>query len=123
VALGHNAAVMSQTIELPPFLADCSEVEVVFRFDPDSFEQGYEYPPNLEDLLRTAVSSNHELFAGRCVIIDLQNLPAISSKQLGAMLAVRKAACPTSRVPIRNLRPNVRELLLVTKLGDFFEWR
>jgi hypothetical protein len=113
---------MSTQIELPPFIADCGDREVVFRFDLASFEEGYEFPPNLEELIRGAVQTHPECFAGRPVIIDLEHLPAISSKQLGAMLAVRKAACPTQKVPLRHLRPNVRELLHVTKLGDFFAW-
>ena len=95
---------------------------MVFRFDRASFEQGYEFPPNLEALVANAMRGKVDRIGGRRVFIDLEHLPAISSKQLGAMLAVRKACRSELKVRVLHLRPNVRELLLVTKLGDFFEW-
>ncbi|NOX57322.1 MAG: hypothetical protein GXP29_00490 [Planctomycetes bacterium] len=113
---------MSATLELTPFLIESEETKVTFRFDPASLEQGYEYPANLETRLEELVEQNPNHFGNREVQVDLESLPAISSKQLGAMLAIRKACVPNSSVRVLNLRPNVLQLLQVTKLGDFFDW-
>lgn len=113
---------MPTTIDIPPFHATVGETELTFRFNRASLEHGYEYPPNLEALIASVVHGEVDHVAGRRVCIDLEHLPAISSKQLGAMLAVRKACRSPERVQVLNLRPNVRELLQITKLGDFFEW-
>ena len=113
---------MNGKLELSPFLIRSTESQVTFRFDPASLENGYEYPATLETLLRQLVGEHAEMFGDREVLIDLENLPAISSKQLGAMLAVRKTCAPNQKVRVMNLRPNVSELLRVTKLEDFFDW-
>ncbi len=113
---------MAGKLEFSPFLIRSTESQVTFRFDPASLEHGYEYPANLESLLSDLAKQKIEMFAHREVLIDLEELPAISSKQLGAMLAVRKTCAPNCKVKVLNLRPNVSELLRVTKLEDFFEW-
>ena len=113
---------MPETIDVSPFVVTIGESEVTFRFDRASFEQGFEYPPNLEGMITNLVDSQPGLLASRRACIDLEDLPAISSKQLGAMLAVRKTCAPDRKVPVLNLRPNVRELLHITKLSDFFKW-
>ena len=113
---------MSDTMEVPPFSVRLSEDDVTFRFMPASLEHGFEYPPNLEGMIGGTVDKHPELLDRRQVVIDLDDLPAISSKQLGAMLAVRTACGLDRRIRIINLRPNVRELLHITKLGDFFDW-
>ena len=113
---------MPDTLEVPPFLIGFDASAVVFRFDPDGLELGDEYPPNLEALIADVVAQHAEEFATREVVIDLEPLPAISSKQLGAMLAVRRGCRQDSKVRLRNPRSNVRELLIITKLGDFFTW-
>lgn len=113
---------MAEHLEVPPFLATLDDAQLVFRFDRASFDHGYEYPPNLETLITNVVKSQVSDLSGTQVCIDLEELPAISSKQLGAMLAVRKACTPKGKVQVLNLRPNVRELLQITKLGDFFVW-
>ena len=113
---------MSDTFEVLPFVANVTDSEVVFRFDQASFRDGFEFPPNLEGMIASAVSSRPNLLDDRCVVIDLDNLPAISSKQLGAMLAVRKACDQQGKTHILRIRPNVCELLRVTKLADFFRW-
>ncbi|GJM25342.1 MAG: hypothetical protein DHS20C16_17570 [Phycisphaerae bacterium] len=113
---------MNGKLEFSPFLIRSTHSQVTFRFDPNSLEQGFEYPANLESLLCDLVKQNAELFTNREVVIDLEELPAISSKQLGAMLAVRKACAGDCKVSVMHLRPNVAELLRVTKLEDFFDW-
>jgi hypothetical protein len=113
---------MTESIEVPPFNVDLSEKDVTFRFMPASLEHGFEYPPNLEGMIAGAIEKRPQMLANRQIVIDLDGLPAISSKQLGAMLAVRTACGLDRKIRVVNLRPNVRELLHVTKLGDFFDW-
>jgi anti-anti-sigma regulatory factor len=113
---------MNGKLEFSPFVIRSSDSQVTFRFNPNSLEHGYEYPANLETLLHELVKKNAEMFGDREVLIDLEELPAISSKQLGAMLAVRKTCAPDRKVRVMRLRPNVSELLRVTKLEDFFDW-
>lgn len=113
---------MSKTIEVTPFAVEIGAETATFRFDPATFEKGHEYPPNLAGMIAGVCEVHAADFAGRRIVIDLEDLPAISSKQLGAMLAVRQSCAADGRVRLLNLRPNVRELLHVTKLGDFFDW-
>jgi hypothetical protein len=113
---------MAKSAAVPPFLIDAGDDVLTFRFAREALEHGYEYPPNLEALIVNELAENCELAAPKQVHIDLEDLPAISSKQLGAMLAVRKACCADRKVRVVHLRPNVRELLQITKLNDFFEW-
>jgi anti-anti-sigma factor len=113
---------MPDELHIPPFFASVADTALTFRFDRESFEQGHEFPPNLEALITNAVRGEVDRVSGRRVCIDLEDLPAISSKQLGAMLAVRKACRSDQKVRVLRLRPNVRDLLHITKLGDFFEW-
>ena len=113
---------MSETIEIPPFVVTIGESDVSFRFDRESLEQGVEYPPDLEGLIGDMVEAHLNLLANRQLIIDLEDLPAISSKQLGAMLAICKACGQDRKIRVLNVRPHVRELLHITKLGGFFEY-
>ncbi len=113
---------MSETLALPPFQVDVEPRNVTFRFDPASLEHGFEYPPNLEGMIGSVLKTRPGLLDEREVVIDLADLPAISSKQLGAMLAVRTACGLERTIRVTNLRPNVKELLHVTKLEDFFLW-
>ena len=113
---------MSESVDLSPFVLTIDDSAVTFRFDPESLEQGFEYPPDLERVISGLLETRPGLLEKRRLVIDLEELPAISSKQLGAMLAVRKACDVTDPIRLLNLRPNVRELLHITRLGDFFDW-
>ncbi len=113
---------MAEIIEVPPFHVTCEASKATFRFDQEFFEAGEQYPPNLERMLANVIESHSGKLSECEIEVDLEGLPAISSKQLGAMLAVRKASGREGRIRVLNLRPNVRELLHVTKLDDFFCW-
>jgi hypothetical protein len=112
---------MSETIQLPPMVMTVADRTVTFRFEQKALEPGEEYAPKLGNLLVAAIDSRPGLLDNRQIVIDLEDLPAISSKQLGAMLAVKQACGEGRRIQVINLRPNVRELLSVTRLGDFFD--
>ena len=57
------------------------------------------------------------------VTLDLEDLPGISSRQLGVMLALRKALRARSdRLPLSGVSPGVRRLLAVTRTDQFFDF-
>jgi len=54
--------------------------------------------------------------------MDLQGLPAISSRHLGLMLALQKAlAGHYQRLPMTGISDGVRRLLNLTRTAQFFE--
>lgn len=56
------------------------------------------------------------------VYLDLQQIPAISSRQLGLMLSLKKALKGRCElVKVRGVRENVRRLLEITHTLQFFE--
>lgn len=57
------------------------------------------------------------------VLIDLENIPAISSRQLNSMLALHRALRPRHpKLHIANVSPTVRRLLEVSRTAQFFEF-
>lgn len=56
------------------------------------------------------------------LFVDLSGVPAISSRQLGILIAVQRILRPRiERLPIRNAGPSVQRLLDVTRTDRFFE--
>jgi anti-anti-sigma factor len=56
------------------------------------------------------------------VTLDLKSLPAISSHQLGLMLAVQKALREKmNRLPVVGVSESVRKLLEMTNTAQFFD--
>ena len=56
------------------------------------------------------------------LVFDLQNVPAISSRQLGLMLELQKAARRRyQRLPLAGVSHAVRELLETTQTVRFFD--
>ena len=89
---------------------------------PTSDELEPEMPPDLE---RTLTSGFAQFFAknnNARLLIDLNGVPAISSHQLGLMLAVQKSVrAQLGKVPVVGVSENVRRLLDVTNTAQFFE--
>jgi ABC-type transporter Mla MlaB component len=81
-----------------------------------------ELPPDYE---RYLVKRLEPLLGGGAkpaIEMDLQGLPAISSRQLGLMLALQKAlADHCERIRITGLSPKVRHLLELTRTAQFFD--
>lgn len=69
----------------------------------------------LADLLRQSESSR--------IFLDLNNMPAISSHQLGLMLALQKALRDKlGKLPVSGASDTVRKLLEMTNTAQFFEF-
>jgi len=84
-------------------------------------DMGVDPPPDLEDVFRREVESGGRL-AGKRVVFALDNMRAMSSRQLGSLLAIRKALEPEGLVPVRGIQPNVRELFGMTRMDQFFDY-
>ena len=85
-------------------------------------EMTLELPPDYESDLRRALQPLIDDAPPATIVMDLQDLPAISSRHLGLMLALHKAlgdCC--GRVRLAGLSPAVRRLLDLTRTERFFE--
>jgi hypothetical protein len=92
---------MSQVMEIPPFIASVQNDVLAFRFDRDSLEHGYEYPPNLETLIKDAVSQPEDLRADVTCASIWRNCPRSVRNNSGrcsryARRAVRTKKCECS---------------------------
>lgn len=94
--------------------------EVRFRFEDGAQAMPHD-EAGLESALGRRIATDPESFRDRRVVIDLANMKALSSSQLGALLTVRKAFGDNHHVQLENLQPNVREALRVTHLANLFD--
>ncbi len=85
-------------------------------------EMTLELPPNYEHFLREKLEPFFESSAKPAIEMDLQNLPAISSRQLGLMIALQKNMSEHSQhLRMTGISPGVRRLLNLTRTEQFFE--
>ncbi len=111
---------MSQTIEVSPLQIEIGEREVWFRFsDPSSIM--LEIPPAFEEQLRDIADDNRLDFEGKSVHMELGNLAAISSRQLGMILTVREVMKPFGQLQLHNISGSVKHLLKLTGTERFFD--
>lgn len=89
---------------------------------PTSDELEPDMPPDLEQTLSSGFAQFFAKNSDARVLIDLNGVPAISSHQLGLMLAVQKTVrAQLGKVPIIGVSDNVKRLLDVTNTAQFFE--
>lgn len=111
----------NQTIDLGPLTLACDGG--CWRFTLSApHEMTLEVPPDYDVELCRALEP---LLGGGSVpevVIDLQDLPAISSRHLGLMLALHKAlGSRCGGIRIAGVSPAVRRLLDLTRTERFFE--
>ncbi len=111
---------MGQTIEVIPLQIDIGEHEIWFRFNDPSAAM-LEIPPAFEEQLRDAVDQNKLNFEGKSLHMDLGNLAAISSRQLGMILAVRGVVKSFGQLQLHNISGSVKHLLKLTGTERFFD--
>jgi anti-anti-sigma factor len=81
-----------------------------------------ELPPDYESFLGERLEPMLGSSGKPSVVMDLQGLPAISSRQLGLMLALHKTLSRhCGRLPITGISDGVRRLLDLTRTAQFFE--
>jgi anti-anti-sigma factor len=109
---------MSEVTELGPLTFTLEEDTAVVRLtDPNAIvlEITDDYERRLHAHIKEIVDS------GRRVVLDLERLPALSSRQLGLMLTLQKAVSPRQGpLPVLNVTAGVRRVLTMTRTGEFF---
>jgi anti-anti-sigma regulatory factor len=110
---------VAQPVQVGPFAVEVSPTQIRFRFaDPDAIT--LEIPSSLEKDLLAFVERHRADAGGRRCVIDLQDLTALSSRQLGMMLAVRKVCQPLGPLDLERVSGSVRQLLDLTRMAGYF---
>ena len=110
---------MSQAESIGPLSVSVGSTEVRLWFaDPD--DSLLELPAGLEaELSEFARNCGGDLL-GKSVVIDLQGVAFVSSRQLGVMLTVRKVLSSDSPVSLVNVSSGLSRILVVTGLDRYF---
>lgn len=110
---------MAETVDLGPLtMAVGDDTAVVRLSDPQAIvlEISEQYEEELQRALKQVLDS------GRAVVLDLEDLPALSSRQLGLMLTLQKVVTPRQgKLPVWHVSPGVQRVLKMTRTGHFFE--
>ncbi len=105
--------------EVGPLRIGIDDATVQFRFvDPDQLK--LEVPRSLEQELRACLEQHADEISGKRFVIDLQDRPAVSSRQLGTMLTIRKTCEPFGTVELSGVSDNVSYLLRLTRIAGYF---
>ena len=111
---------MGQTLEVSPLQIEIGDTEIWFRFG-DPLAAMLEIPPAFENQLRDVIDNNRLNFEGRSVHLELGNIAAISSRQLGMILTVREVMKSFGKLQLHNISGSVKHLLQLTGTGRFFD--
>lgn len=85
-------------------------------------EQLLEVPPRFEAELAERLGALSPDGTPPRVVLDLEGLPALSSRQLGVLISLHKAVrARAKRLPVVGTSAGVRHLFAVTRTGQFFE--
>lgn len=83
-----------------------------------------ELPLGFEDALREGLAPLLAEEPKREFVLDLENTPGLSSRQLGVMLALQKALRPRhEELPLAGVSGPVRRLLDLMRVAKLFEIR
>lgn len=111
---------MSEPLEIAGFRVSLEGDEAFCRFVGRD-EPGADPPPNLEQDFRDALQPGGRL-AGKRLVVSLDTTPAMSSRQLGSLLAIHRAAGADQKLVVRGVRRNVRQLFDLTRMDKFFDY-
>jgi anti-anti-sigma regulatory factor len=110
---------MSKSVLIDPLTLTIDKDGVRFWFK-DPVTNVLEVPPTFEAQLRQVVETHGPDFEGKPVCVDLENVPALSSRQLGMILTVREIMKPFGRLQLRHVSGSVKHLLQLTGTDRFF---
>lgn len=92
----------------------------VLRVQDDILEQ---LPPNYEEVLTERLAGILKDAGDSTAEIDLEDVAAISSRQLGSMIALGKVLRPRfGPLPLRRVSEGVRYLLEMTRTNALFKY-
>ena len=102
-----------------PLTATLERDELVFRFH-DPLTMALEVPATLEYDLNQFIEEHKESLSGCQLLVDLQGVTGINSRQLGVMLALRQVLAAQGSLALRGLSQGVKRLLAMTRMEHFF---
>ena len=105
---------MSDTYEIAEFYVTVEGDCATCRFGDDT--------PHDSEACFLAELAHGRPLQGKRVVLDLSNKAALSSRQVGALLAIHRATGSQDKLQIKGVRPNVRNLFDLTKLDRFFAY-
>ncbi len=111
---------MGQTLEVSPLQIEIGDTEIWFRFG-DLSAAMLEIPPAFENQLRDVIDGHRLIFEGRSLHLELGNIAAISSRQLGMILTVREVMKSFGKLQLHNISGSVKHLLQLTGTDRFFD--
>ena len=110
-----------QTCELGPLTLTLAAPHWEFRLTNPT-EMTMELPPDYEEFLRKKLHRHLQGGAPQSLMMNLEELPAISSRHLGLLLALQKVLSENAlKLSISGASPGVRRLLRLTRTEKFFD--
>lgn len=92
-----------------------------FRFEQDA-DSLPELPADYENLVRRQLDELLKEDAEFSAEIDLSDQHGISSRQLGSIIALRKALQPRiEHITLRGANANIRQLLRMSRIDELFD--
>lgn len=112
---------MAPQPDLSPLTLSRAGNHLCFRLK-DQEEIFAELPPDYEQFLASELEEILSSGQVSSAEIDLENAPALSSRQLGSLIALQKVLRKHfDRVPVQGLSAKVRHLLELTRTDQFFD--
>jgi anti-anti-sigma factor len=118
---GADNTLGDATADLGCLLANFGRTEVRWRFrDPHS--PRLEVNAALQEQLRDFLQQHADRATDKKHVLDLQQLPALSSRQLGTMLTLSKALDDWGGLHLAHVSEAVRHLLTLTRMERFYKF-
>ncbi|MCP4246633.1 MAG: STAS domain-containing protein [bacterium] len=111
---------MADTLQLAGFQVVVEGDEAVCRFAAGQ-APALEVLPNPEEAFAKEFQPGGRL-TGKRLVVALDDVPAISSSQLGSLLAIQKATGREDKTTVRGAGPNIRELFDITRMDRYFDY-
>jgi len=111
---------MDRSLEVGPLRIKITDSEIGFEFT-DPMAMMLEIPPSFEEQLRDVANDRRADFEGKNIHIDLADLPAISSRQLGMILTVREVMKPFGILRLHNISNSIKHVLRLTGTERLFD--
>ncbi len=106
--------------DLTPLTLEREGTCLVFTLRPQEdilIQLPHDYEARLAENLANILSDPGDL----SIVVDLQGIPAVSSRQLGSLIALGKVLRPRfGQVPLKNVSTSVRHLLEMTRIDHLF---
>ncbi len=113
---------MQNSVTVAPLLIDLEAEPDAVRIHVINPETGVlEVPPAFEDHLREAVESHSAQLKDKTLLLELGNIPAMSSRQLGMILTIREVMLPFGRLQLQNVSTSVKQLIHITGTDRLFD--